>query len=243
MFHAAKIVRKYLASPTVMVLELEAVSSLTTFSAGQWVDFVVKPHSWVGGFSIVSSPKDLPRMTLAVKRSSHAPSFWVHEESSVGVSVEVQVGGTCVLENESNDLPAVFCAGGIGISPVLCQYREYMARRETSDSKAPALFVYSVSTQEELVFADELSELHNKFSTSLDKMVFALTKSSEWKDTTNKHPNVELKTGRIMKQFLDEAPENSIFYVCGPPSMIDDSITHLENKGIPSSNIRYEKWW
>jgi ferredoxin-NADP reductase len=74
--------------------------------------------------------------------------------------------------------------------------------------------------------------------------VFALTKSSEWKeDATSKHPNVELKTGRIMKQFLDEAPEDSIFYICGPQSMIDDSITHLENKGIPSSNIRYEKWW
>jgi ferredoxin-NADP reductase len=68
MFHAAKLTRKYLASPTVMIVELN-VPTLASFDPGQWVDFVAPPHDWVGGFSIASPPSDLPQLTLAIKKS------------------------------------------------------------------------------------------------------------------------------------------------------------------------------
>jgi ferredoxin-NADP reductase len=104
------------------------------------------------------------------------------------------------------------------------------------------MFLYSVSTQDELVFADELAELASGSNNSLDKMIFTLTKSSEWKPTSN-YRNVELRTGRMMKPFLDAAPTDSTFYLCGPPAMIDDAVSHLETNGVPSSSIRCEKWW
>jgi ferredoxin-NADP reductase len=245
MFHVGKIIRKYLASPTVIVLELE-VPTLKSFLPGQWVDFVAKPHEWIGGFSIASSSKDLPRLTLAIKKSSHPPATWVHEQSRVDTYVEVQVGGNCTLVEDARERPSVFCAGGIGIAPVLCQYREFLSQRGVAESQqgAPAMFLYSVSTPDELVFADELSELISTGTkkNELDKMTFSLTQSSEWR-TPSKYPNVELTTGRVLKPFLDEASKDSTFYMCGPPAMLDDAVSHLEARGIPSSNIRYEKWW
>ena len=243
MFHAGRIARRYAASPTVMVLELE-VPSLSTFEPGQWLDFVVPPNQWVGGFSIASCPKKLPKIEFAVKRSSHPPAAWVHQHSAIGTSVEVRVGGSCILQDKAETRPAVFCAGGIGISPVLGQYREFLNRRLSAKTKVPTDFLYFVSTQDELVFGDELLELVSKDTDGLDKLTLSLTKQSEWENRETKdHPNVEFKTGRLLQSFLDNAPKDTVFYLCGPPAMLDDSVDQLVKRGIASSDIQCERWW
>jgi len=198
----------------------------------------------IGGFSIASSPSLLPRLVLAVKNSSHPPAAWVHNKSegADGTPVEVQIGGSCTLLDHGEKRPAVFCAGGIGISPVLSQYREFLSRREKSQSNSPTMFLYSVSTQDELVFSDELDLLASETNKSLDRMVFTLTQSSTWEPKTN-YKSAELKTGRLMKTFLDSAPRDSIFYICGPPTMLDQAVEHLKTTGISPDSIQYEKWW
>ena len=243
MFHAGRITRRYAASPTVMVLELE-VPSLSTFDPGQWLDFVVPPNQWVGGFSIASCPKKLPTIDIAVKRSSHPPAAWVHQHSAIDMPVEVRVGGSCILQDKAETRPAVFCAGGIGISPILGQYRELQSRRLFAKTKLPTDFLYSVPTQDELVFGDELLELVSKDTDGLDKLTLSLTKQSEWENLeTEDHPNVEFKTGRLLQSFLDNAPIDAVFYLCGPPAMLDDSVDQLVKRGIASSDIQCERWW
>jgi len=254
-----------------MLLDID-VPSLTTFLPGQWVDFVVKPNDWVGGFSIASSPRDLPKLTLAVKNSDHPPATWTHDDdrSAVGVPVEIRVGGDCVLEEKLPLPPSVFCAGGIGISPILSQYREFLFLRDTigtppssssSDTDietATTMFLYTASSAEELVFGEELAELSQQgCKKGHDRMVFALTKQITENDdiTSRRHElllfndvqqHVERRTGRILTEFLDETPNDAIYYICGPPSMIDDAVQHLttaRERKIPLERIKYEKWW
>ncbi len=258
MYHVGTIIRKKLASPTVMVLDLK-VPSLASFQPGQWVDFVVPPHPWIGGFSISSSPKDLPKLTLAIKKSSHAPATWVHEVAQINQEVQIQVGGSCVLppiDSTAKDSflsspPRIFCAGGIGISPILSQYREFLSQRAscaTPTASGPATrFLYTVSQQAELVFAEELVTLFSdtKRYNSSDHMVFSLTQASDWDVDPSMHLGaVELKLGRVMKQFLDEVPKSAIFFLCGPPTMLEDAVTYLmEVRGVEAANIHYERWW
>lgn len=270
MFHAGKILRRSRISPTVIILDVD-VPSLATFRPGQWVDFVAKPNGWVGGFSIASSPRDLPRITIAVKNSNDPPATWVHddERSSVGVPVEVRVGGGCVLDERLPLLPSIFCAGGIGVSPILSQYREFLFLREkTNDGAgvetAPTMFLYTVSSASELVFGRELSDLSRQGSEEgHDKMVFALTKETNKCDAISSSvpgatkeqglfvlddgsvpPHVGCRTGRVLTDFLDEIPHVANYYICGPPSMIDDTVHHLTTvRAIPLERIKYEKWW
>lgn len=277
-YHAAKITRKYLASPTVMILELN-VPSLSSFLPGQWVDFMAPPHEWIGGFSIASPPSNLPKLTLAIKKSKAQASAWVHTDSKVGSDLKVQVGGGCSLQrNEGDDdddddddkeldgdKPVVFCAGGIGISPVLGNYRYLLnrqkKRRSTSEkaAKPTMFFYYSASTQDELVFWEELVQLHEEQQEadpeSKNRMVFSLTKSESWdysflsasssqastrEDTDT---GIELRHGRYMLEFLEAAPKDGIFYICGPPKMNDEAVAFLEATGVPTSNVQCEKWW
>ncbi|KAL3932881.1 MAG: hypothetical protein SGBAC_010641, partial [Bacillariaceae sp.] len=266
-YHAAKITRKFLASPTVMILELN-VPSLSSFLPGQWVDFMAPPHEWIGGFSIASPPSNLPKLTLAIKKSKAQASAWVHTDSNVGSDLKVQVGGGCSLQRNErdddkaidDDKPVVFCAGGIGISPVLGNYRYLLhrqkKRRSTSEKAAnPTMFFYySASTQDELVFLEELVQLHEEQQEadpeSQNRMVFSLTKSESWdysflstsssQASTREHTDIgiELRHGRYMLEFLEAAPKDAIFYICGPPKMNDEAVAFLEAKDVPKTNVQ-----
>lgn len=269
----AKIVSRHMASQTVMILELElqASSSSFQFQPGQWVDFMAPPCDWIGGFSPASLPSELPNMTLAVKRSRHPPSQWVHsEESKVGQSCQVQAGGTCVLDTASaihQRQPVVFCAGGIGISPLLSMYRYWNQQLQlqqqqhsnnnddTSVGKdktqvPSSSFLYSVSTEEELVFRDILVEEATNaknLSTAAQQLTITLTQQKAWtlqlkQDLESR--GIRCRTGRCMKEFLAAADSAASFYLCGPPAMIDEGIDILQQqRGIPPDQIHYEKWW
>ena len=237
-FHAGHIVTKRLASPTVTILELQ-VPSLTSFHPGQWVDFVAPPHHWVGGFSLASSPNDLPNLMLAVKASSTSsqkPAQWVTSDSNIGDSVRVRVGGSCVLQKDFLH-PAVFCAGGIGISPLVSLYRQHV--QERGDHGKGASFLYIVYTEDELVFVEDLIELA---SSRDDRLLLSLTRQNMWKQPFK---GVKCFTGRqVMQTFLsDDTSSDAFYYLCGPPSMLDEAINLLQLKGISSKRIVYEKWW
>jgi ferredoxin-NADP reductase len=320
-FHAARIVQKRMLSPTVCWIHLDVSppppvetaepfqKSALTFEPGQWVDFVVPGLPWVGGFSLVSDPADLPILSLAVRlglrptaqsskqqlqqtqtQAAPLPSTWVHDESRVGSSVEIRVGGTCTLQQQQQSQqqrprPVVFCAGGIGIVTMLSLYRahyqnEYLRRLDTTalpdiPPPSPTTLFYSASTQEEMVFADELIDLVSTYGTQArgDRLVLALTQQAAWKhastivstgtsnveqteqekalvDTTcstsgeDEEGLIEYRTGRQLRNFLSEQADDSVYYLCGPPAMIDEAVRILvDDRGVPESEIIYEKWW
>ena len=58
-----------------------------------WVDMFIPGVDKVGGFSIVSTPAELPQVRLAVKAAQWPPAMWVHESARVGDTVDVRAGG------------------------------------------------------------------------------------------------------------------------------------------------------
>ena len=232
-FIPGRILAKRAASPTVTLLDL-SIPSLT-FAPGQWLDFCIPTADWIGGFSIASGPSP-SAIQIAVKESTHPPAHWVTHDSQVGDTVIVKVGGTCLLHSEQQH-PAIMIAGGIGISPVLGLYRQHVIEK-----RPPVKFFYSVSTEEEVVFRNELEQLIRPN----DHLTITLTQSNTWNQQQQSPPNnIDYQVGRTMTAFLKETllPDNAIYYVCGPPSMQDEALETLRSHHVAPDRLVYEKWW
>jgi Na+-transporting NADH:ubiquinone oxidoreductase subunit NqrF len=75
-------------------------------------------------------------------------------------------------------------------------------------------------------------------------MIFTLTKEgSNWEDDSQSMAHVEQRFGRHLHNFLTMARNDAVYYVCGPSSMIDETIHVLKDKKVCEENIIYEKWW
>lgn len=233
MYLPGRIVAKRAASPTVTLLDL-CVPKLQ-IQPGQWLDFRIPSAAWIGGYSLAKQQLPGDVVQIAVKASNHAPAAWVTQESKVEDEVLVQAGGTCVL-HANNATSAVFIAGGIGVSPLLALYRQHVC-----ENRPRVRFYYSISTEEEFVFEDEIV---NKLVRPEDSLTVTLTQSQEWQSSAKK--NVHQMVGRQhLLPFLNESISSSsnIYYVCGPQSMQDYILEHLEAQKVPPDHVVYEKWW
>ena len=97
--------------------------------------------------------------------------------------------------------------------------------------------LYSAKTPEHIIYKNELQELKNKYS-DLD-IIITITRPNESNDEWHG------LTGRITKELIldniDEL-EKSIFFICGPPEMVKDTVNYLKELKVKNEQIKVEKW-
>lgn len=121
-------------------------------------------------------------------------------------------------------------SGGIGITPLrsICKYCTDMRL----DTKITLL--YGNRTERDIVFRKELEEMQEQ-NRNL-KVVFTVSEAGE---------NWTGYTGRIDAQMIEkEIPDYTerVFYICGPPGMVDAMENLLKDLNIPQENIKKENF-
>lgn len=232
----ATIIKIINRSPKVKSFLLDLGGEPFTFFPGQWLDFYIDlGHKLeVGGFSITSSPLDTTTIELAIKRQDHGnPSIYLHDHAKVGDTFIISGGfGDFYYDyNRDRGYPLVLIAGGIGITPLISIIR-YV---DQAHPDVRVTLIYSAPQPSELAFLDELQEI----SARNDHIQCVFT-------TTQPHDTIwKGNLGRIDQALIKKhLPANeAIFYLCGPPQMLEDLSESVTNLGVMQSNIRVEKWW
>jgi ferredoxin-NADP reductase len=130
--------------------------------------------------------------------------------------------------------PAVFIAGGIGITPFLSMLRQ--AARDRSPQ--PLLLLYSNRRPEDAAFLGELQDLErrNKNFRLVATMTDMASSAREWAGETG-FVNADMikrhAGGRI-------AP---VYYVVGPPAMVMAMQETLRGAGVAEDDIRSEEFY
>jgi len=228
----ARIARIWQATPTIKAFELEIDDPGFKYLPGQWVEIsvVIDGDIETAAYSLTTSPSQEGRAGLAIKTSStHPVTRWLHDARE-GDMVDITrgQGGFVFLPDMGEDI--VLIGGGVGVPPLSSIFRHV---REASPETRATLY-YSVCEPGEILFREELEQ------------------------SVREHPNLKLEitvtlpdqawqgqTGRIDKQKLAalNAPHNALFYLCGPPGMVEDISASLRELGVPASRILFEKWW
>lgn len=237
-------------SDTVKSLTLKIHHPKFMFKAGQWVDFSVPGMDQVGGYSICSSVQQLKQdktINLAIKESDYPTAAWIHKECKHGDNVTVRVGGNFIYDPQLDRPPhdLLLIAGGVGINPIVSifQHAANLYENHPCGEWLPKRvhLLYSAKNVNELIFKKMIKDI------CIKNVHFKTTFFVTQEDCENiSRDGVQAR--RIQRDDVLQVTEcftslDRYAYICGPPQMLTDIESFLDEAHFTKSQIMYEKWW
>lgn len=207
------------------------------FKAGQYIEMTlaIKNPDERGNshpFTISSSPlkKDYMTITTRIIQSSFKKTL---ANLSTGEMVKISGphGNFVLCEQEENQ--RIFMAGGIGITPS----HSIISYIDEKKLNIPITLFVSFSTMEDVIFYDELMEVSKRNKNI--KVIYTITRPEESREKWTG------ETGRISKDLIvkyTDNPLNSVYYVSGPPQMVEAMVSIAEELNVPKERIRKENF-
>lgn len=180
-------------------------------------------------FSIVNSPseKGIVAMTTRVRPSAFKKSL---QEMPIGSEVEISDNGmgNFVLPEDFSK-PIVMLAGGIGITPYMSMlkyiFKEGLPYQVT--------LIYSNRDQESTAFLNELKRM-SKNNHNL-KLILTMTQDPNWEGEKRRI------NAQLIKNYINNV-SLPLYYIAGPPAMVETIKSSLKETGVSNSNIKSENF-
>ncbi|XP_074717609.1 oxidoreductase NAD-binding domain-containing protein 1 isoform X3 [Strix uralensis] len=202
-------------SETVKRLRLAITNKDFTFKAGQWVDFFIPGISVVGGFSICSSPGLLEQEGIL----ELAVKYTVHPPAH-------WIHTECALDSE--------------VALRVGDLHGYQEGKGNGYKMGTVKLYYSAKNTSELLFKKNILGLMNAFPGKITCHFHVTQQSSQICEELQPH----VTEGRISEKDLEEhVSKDTLWYICGPPPMIESLSKLLSNIGVPRNCVFFEKWW
>ena len=207
------------------------------FQAGQFITLTLinAPETDAEGdtraFSLASAPYEKDLMIATRMRESALKR--ILKTMTFGSSVEIRGPfGSLVLHRDVNR-PAVFVAGGIGITP----FRSIVLQANQDGFSHRLFLFYSNRRPEDAAFLAELRVLEkvNPNYILIGIMTNMAESSRSWEGQKG-HINKEM-----LSAFVKDLAE-PIYYVAGPPGMVEAIRNLLQKSGADEDNIHVEKF-
>jgi len=195
-----------------------------SFLPGQWLDLRPDESFPWGGYSMMTSPEDLPFFELGLRKGkSHPTTMWLFDEAKIGDSVIIHGPGGRTVYDPKTHKESVLIMGGIGVTPLLSMARSLYGNKDFKNNKM--VIFNSVKNEKEWSFRGLFSQLEK------DKRIVVRTSFS--------HTDGHLNWRDLEGNFVDPH-----YFICGPPKMIEAlSQGLLQGKTVPRDRIHFEKWW
>jgi NAD(P)H-flavin reductase len=232
---------------TVPLLEVAAVTPRSrlvtidmspgpiTFKAGQAVLI-----GWPGDderrpYTIACSPETAAeRSCLELLIGLESPGELIRKISDAKAGALVDLDGplgTFVFPDPAEHSRLLFVAGGTGIAPLRSMI-DHVLRQEP---EARLSLLYSVRRADEFAFMEEFRAHQRAGRLELHPTVSREDDSDGWAGRRG-------RIGRAHFESVLHAPAATLCFVCGPPSMVAESVATLNLLGVPAPQIRTEGW-
>ena len=209
------------------------------FKPGQAIDLALSLQTDTPGgqgarhaFSIVSAPFE-DELVIATRMRDSAFKRAL-EVLPIGSQVTIDGPfGSFGLHN-ARRRAAVFIAGGIGVTPFVSMLRQ--ATRDRLQQRI--VLLYANRRPEDAAFLGELQELEEQNPNF--RLVATMTKMNgsrrRWSGPTG------AITGALIESIVGDLPE-LVFYVVGPPGMVEAVRQTLNDAGVNDDDVRSEEFY
>ena len=214
------------------------------YTAGQFAFFDIggvynDPKGPIRHFTISSSPtENFIMFSTRIRESPYKKRLSTLEEGS---RVKVRGPEGQFILHEDYSKPAVFLSGGIGVTP----FRSMI--KYATDKQLPLKIVMfdSNRNRENILFNkdfDEWTKINKNlkiiYTISEDEQQPSSSTANDWKGEYGR-----IDKAMILKYLDTNMLDNSIFYICGPPSMLKAMESLLQdNLEIPKERIKVEEF-
>ena len=207
------------------------------FKPGQFANFTLD--------ATIATDADGNTRALSIASAPHEKDLMVamrmRDTGFKRVVSALPIGAPFFLEGPFGDLtlhrdtarPAVFLAGGIGITP----FRSMIRHTAEVGSQHKIFLFYSNRRLGEAAFLDELQEIHelNRGFKFIPTITHSGGIPHHWRGELGHI------TEPILRSWIPDF-QDPIFYVAGPPGMVDGMREMLGVAGVPDDNIRAEEF-
>ena len=180
-------------------------------------------------FTFSSSPAEVNFFEMTIKKMGEFTSAMFE----LNIDDRLQIlgpRGESLNFNESIQEDLVFLAGGSGITPFMSILQYWLAKKLSNK----ITLLYANRTDQDIIYKEQLNRIakdHKKF-----RLIHILgTASSEI------HGEVGRISQKITERYVSE-PLEKIWYICGPPPMVEAMKDMLITMKIPKRNWRVEQW-
>jgi ring-1,2-phenylacetyl-CoA epoxidase subunit PaaE len=189
-------------------------------------------------YSLCAAPSD-GEWRVCIKQDGNGGfSAFANEQLEVGDTLDVMgkaMGRFYAPIEPEKAKTYVMLAGGSGITPVLSNVREILAR----EPKSQITLFYGNRTRRDIIFREFFNDLKNQHMTRVQ--VFHVL--------SDEVPDVPLLEGMMTREKVAELiskltlPETvDYFFICGPQPMMDGAKAALEELGIEKDAIKMESF-
>ena len=233
----ATVTKVRVASDRVKLFTLE-VPTGGNFKAGQHYDVrLTAPDGYQAqrSYSLASSPGDTNLIEIAIELIDDGEvSSYFHDSVEPGEMIEVRgpIGGHFTWE-PSHTKSSIFVAGGSGIAPIISMLRH----RFTVKNNAPALLLFSVRTEDDILYREELERMSDN-DPSLH-VVTTITRgtSKDWIGNTRR-----IDQGMIDSALVNTGVKPESAYVCGGSGFVESIANILLDTGLDFKQIHIERF-
>lgn len=175
-------------------------------------------------FSLASAPSE-PFLVIAM-RDSHSPWKQAIKIAKIGQNLEISGPYGAFALHYHPKTPAVFLAGGIGITP----FRSMIVEEKRKQFPHGIFLFYANRNFESAIFIDELSQLQHP----------QLQFIPIFEEPTSAIPS---ETGLICKEVIHKYIQDifkPIYYIVGPPAMVDTVHQLMITMAVDNNHIYTE---
>ena len=218
-------------SPTILGIRLQLDDDME-FQARQYINLYI-PDIGSRAFSISNPPSQSNIIELHVRLVPDGKgTMWLHNELSVGDQIDVSgpYGQFFVRSSDSQDV--IFIAGGSGLSSPESMIYDLL---EKGDNRQIYLF-QGARNIPELYHREKFEQL------AQDNDNFHYIPALSDKDTLGEWSGFKGYVNDAVKQYFNGKCSGHKAYMCGPPPMIDATITTLMQSRLFERDIHMERF-
>jgi Na+-transporting NADH:ubiquinone oxidoreductase subunit F len=206
------------------------------FTAGQYIQIEVPPYALTDepvyrAYSVASDPVDTRRIDLEIRYVPNGIcTTYVHQHLKVGDAVTFN-GPYGEFGLRPTEREIICIAGGSGMAPI----RAILLEMARTRNPRPCRYFFGARSVRDLFLVDEMRRLEGEIPNfHFIPALSSPTPDDHWEGETG------LITAVVERHVPDAA--NAEAYLCGSPLMIDACIKTLRGRGMPETQIFYDKF-